>query len=220
MPSGDDDAAAGPVGPSGLGRRRHPGHHGPPRTPTAPALAAAHRPSGWYGRDAARPADRGQDALARLDARAAAAPEPLRAGLRARLAFREAAGWLAASGAWVHPLDLALRADHLTGRFDTVGQLGRAAQALPNTLAAGGPAGWAQTADWAALAAGEQAVTRAPAIWTRQHGNSGRGLSCSSASWASQTMQARAGHRRVVASAGFPQPRSRRPPVKPDSPRA
>src|SRR4051812_30029262 len=43
-----------------------------------------------------------QDALARLDARAAAAPEPIRDGLVARIAYLEAAGWLAHQGAWVH----------------------------------------------------------------------------------------------------------------------
>jgi hypothetical protein len=59
-----------------------------------------------------------QDALARLDARAEAAPTPLRDGLIARLAFREAAGYLAAEHAWVHPHDLALRDLLLTGGFD------------------------------------------------------------------------------------------------------
>src|SRR3954470_7246137 len=43
-----------------------------------------------------------QDALARLDARAEATPAPLRDGLIARLAFREAAGCLAAEPACVH----------------------------------------------------------------------------------------------------------------------
>jgi hypothetical protein len=56
-----------------------------------------------------------QDALARLDARTEAAPEPVREGLLARLALREAAGWLAALGCWVHPRDLALRTAHLIG---------------------------------------------------------------------------------------------------------
>src|SRR5215203_4072025 len=42
-----------------------------------------------------------QDALARLDARAETASAPVRTGLIARLAFREAAGWLAATHAWV-----------------------------------------------------------------------------------------------------------------------
>ena len=49
------------------------------------------------------------DALARLDARAAAAPDAVREGLLARMAAAEAAGWLAHAHAWVHPLDLALR---------------------------------------------------------------------------------------------------------------
>ncbi len=49
------------------------------------------------------------DALARLDARAAASPTPSGRGCIARMAFAEAAGWLAHTHAWVHPLDLALR---------------------------------------------------------------------------------------------------------------
>lgn len=56
-----------------------------------------------------------QDALARLDAKAESAPEPLRTGLIARLAFREAAGWLSYAGCWAHPRDLALRDAHLIG---------------------------------------------------------------------------------------------------------
>jgi hypothetical protein len=63
-----------------------------------------------------------QDALARLDAKAEAAAPPVRAGLAARLALREAAGWLAHAAAWVHPIDLALRDAGLTGLGD-----------LPNT---------------------------------------------------------------------------------------
>ena len=56
-----------------------------------------------------------QDALARLDAKAEAAPPPICEGLVARLVFREAAGWLAHQRAWVHPLDLALRDAGLVG---------------------------------------------------------------------------------------------------------
>ena len=41
---------------------------------------------------------------------AAAAPDAVRDGLRARMATAEAAGWLAHAHAWVHPLDLSLRA--------------------------------------------------------------------------------------------------------------
>src|SRR3954447_4136322 len=82
-----------------------------------------------------------QDALARLDARAEAAPAPLRDGLIARLAFREAAGCLAAEHAWVHPHDLALRDLLLTGGFDAAVRAGVPAHALPNTTASG-------SADW------------------------------------------------------------------------
>jgi hypothetical protein len=49
------------------------------------------------------------DALARLDAQAALLAPPLQAGLRTRLAYAEAAGWLAAQGFVLHPVDLALR---------------------------------------------------------------------------------------------------------------
>jgi HTH DNA binding domain len=105
-----------------------------------------------------------QDALARLDARAEAASDPIRTGLIARLAFREAAGWLAARHAWVHPTDLALRAQNLTGRFDTAGQLGRASQAMPNTMGAGAPAAWTTADDLGSLITGEQAVSRALAL--------------------------------------------------------
>lgn len=101
-----------------------------------------------------------QDALARLDARAEAAADSIRIGLIARLALREAAGFLAARHAWVHPLDLALRDLDLAGRFDTASQIGQASVAMPNTLP-GQPAIWRATADLPALADGEQSVTQA-----------------------------------------------------------
>ena len=87
-----------------------------------------------------------QDALARLDARAATVPPALRDGLIARLAFHEAAGWLAATHAWVHPHDLALRARTLTGGFDAALRAGTGQAALPNTLASGETA-WTMDAD-------------------------------------------------------------------------
>lgn len=58
-----------------------------------------------------------EDAISRLDAFALAAPEPVREGLVARVAFREASGWLAHAQAWVHPTDLCLRDLGLTGSF-------------------------------------------------------------------------------------------------------
>jgi hypothetical protein len=74
------------------------------------------------------------DALARLDARAATADDAVREGLIARLALTEAVGWLAHAHAWVHPLDLALRAAGLTAPAALAG-LGAGARALPHTMA-------------------------------------------------------------------------------------
>jgi hypothetical protein len=77
------------------------------------------------------------DALARLDARAAASPDAVRDGLLARMATAEAAGWLAHAHAWVHPLDLSLRAAGLTAST-ALAAGGRGARSLPQTFA--GPA--------------------------------------------------------------------------------
>ena len=87
----------------------------------------------------------------------------MRGGLVARLALREAAGWLAAQGAWVHPHDLALRSKNLAGRFDTAAQIARPRSALPSTVATA-PGGWDDPEDLAALAASEQAAVRALAL--------------------------------------------------------
>src|SRR5205823_15070572 len=73
-------------------------------------LRAAHDqatagPAGWMPASALAallvPLCDAQDALARLDARAAAAPAVVRDGLCARMALTEAAGWLAYARAWV-----------------------------------------------------------------------------------------------------------------------
>src|SRR5580698_1128816 len=77
------------------------------------------------------PLARAQGGLGRLEATAAAASDPVREGLRARLAFREAAGWLAHQGHWIHPIDLALRDAGLTGSY-AAAQVG---QRVPPELA-------------------------------------------------------------------------------------
>lgn len=88
-----------------------PSPPGPPRAPLpSPAPARAPDPAPLLA-----PLCAAQDALARLDAKAEDAPEPVRTGLVARLAFREAAGWLAYAGSWAHPRDLALRDARLIG---------------------------------------------------------------------------------------------------------
>jgi hypothetical protein len=79
-----------------------------------------------------------QDALARLEAETAMVPAVLRDGLGARMAVREAAGWLAHQGSWVHPVDLALREAGVTGSY-AAAELGmRLPSVLPATVAEGG----------------------------------------------------------------------------------
>jgi hypothetical protein len=103
------------------------------------------------------------DALARLDARAAATSEPVRQGLVARMAFAEAAGWLAHSHAWVHPLDLALRDLGLTGTY-AVAARGAGRRALPQTFAGPlDPRAWADP-PFDTLADGDRAVAEALAL--------------------------------------------------------
>lgn len=74
-----------------------------------------------------------EDALSRLDACTLAAPEPVREGLAARVAFREASGWLAHAQAWVHPTDLCLRDLGLTGSFLAAAAGGRLRGEMPET---------------------------------------------------------------------------------------
>ncbi len=83
-----------------------------------------------------QPLAQAQDALARLEASAAAASAPVREGLWARLAFREAAGWLAHQGHWIHPTDLALRDAGLTGSYAAAQLRHRLPSVLPATIGA------------------------------------------------------------------------------------
>ncbi len=76
-----------------------------------------------------------QDAMARLEATAATASSAIVDGLRARVAYREAAGWLAHAHTWIHPRDLALRDAGLTGSYTAADLAGRLDGALP-TMAA------------------------------------------------------------------------------------
>ncbi len=121
-----------------------------------PGLLPVFRPGGLTGQAAASldtaalllPLAQASAALARLDARLAGAPPDVAEGLRARLALREAAGWLAHQyGSWVHPTDLGLREAGLTGSVTAAAMSGRLRRALPATtaatVAAGTPAGTA-----------------------------------------------------------------------------
>ena len=150
-----DEACDDPPGPPHPAWDRRP--DGPPARPRrAPETAE----------NLLAPLAAAQDALARLDARAETAPDPVRRGLLARLALREAAGWLAAQHAWVHPDDLALRVENLAGRFDTAAQIARPEHALPRTVAAA-PGPWDDPEDLAALARNERLVVHALALARR-----------------------------------------------------
>ncbi len=103
-------------------------------TASGPEREQAEGGENWRG--LLLPLAQAQDALARLEAAAALASEPVRDGLAARLALREAAGWLAHNGAWVSETDLALRAAGLVGAWGIAGHAGRLAHAMPATAAA------------------------------------------------------------------------------------
>jgi hypothetical protein len=83
------------------------------------------------------PLARAQDAVARLEARAEAASPAAAEGMRARMSYREASGWLSHSHIWIHPQDLALRDAGLTGSYGAADRAGRLASELPATAAHG-----------------------------------------------------------------------------------
>lgn len=78
-----------------------------------------------------------QDAVARLEATAATVSSPVIEGLRARIAYREAAGWLAHAHTWIHPRDLALHDAGLTGSYTAAALAGRLDVELPTMTARG-----------------------------------------------------------------------------------
>jgi hypothetical protein len=77
------------------------------------------------------------DAIARLEASVAAASPAAIEGLRARVAYREAAGLLAHAHVWVHPRDLALRDASLTGSYAVAALAGRLGAELPTMTLSG-----------------------------------------------------------------------------------
>jgi hypothetical protein len=79
-----------------------------------------------------------QDAVARLEASVAAGSSAVIEGLRARVAYRETAGWLAHVHTWIHPRDLALRDAGLTGSYVVAALAGRLGAELPAMTLAGG----------------------------------------------------------------------------------
>lgn len=75
-----------------------------------------------------------EDVISRLDASCSVCHVRIRNGLIARLAYREAAGWLTSITQWIHPNDLALRDIGLTGSFSAAALIGNLSNELPNTI--------------------------------------------------------------------------------------
>ena len=88
-----------------------------------------------YGHPLLTPLARAQDAMARLEARAEMASEVVAEGLRARLSYLEAAGWLRCAHVWIHPRDLALRDNAVTGSYAAAMAADRLSEVLPATMA-------------------------------------------------------------------------------------
>lgn len=132
-----------------LNRRNAPSDHGSPARLPEEAVSAL-----------LVPLCDAQDALVRLDARAAAAPAPVREGLCVRIAFAEAAGWLAQAHAWAHPLDIALRDLELTGSYSIATHVGRAMRDMPNTYVRRGTRAW-EDQDAEGIMTGDQSLATA-----------------------------------------------------------
>ena len=81
------------------------------------------------------PLARAQDAVARLEAKAEMASDIIVEGLRARLSYLEAAGWLGYAHVWIHPRDLALRENGCVLSYGPAARTGQLAAVLPATMA-------------------------------------------------------------------------------------
>jgi hypothetical protein len=81
------------------------------------------------------PLARAQNALARLEAKAETASDVAVEGLRARLSYLEAAGWLRHAHIWIHPWDLALRDHGVMTSYGAAARSDQLATVLPATVA-------------------------------------------------------------------------------------
>lgn len=128
------------------------------RSFTPPRALPVHQLTGPVALALLSPLCDAQDALVRLDASVAVAPEAVRVGLVARMAFAEAAGWLAHAYKWIHPLDLALRDLGLTGST-ALTATGSGRRVLPQTFASGHAEWGEQTFE--TMVTGDRAVAEA-----------------------------------------------------------
>ena len=128
MSSGDEDEEAFWLRPVWeTGEDEPPGRPAPKATVAPPD----------YTHPLLGPLARAQDSVARLEARLEAATPVIAEGLRARLAYREAAGWLSYARVAIHPRDLALRDAGLTGSYGPAALAGRLQAQIPATAAQG-----------------------------------------------------------------------------------
>lgn len=104
-----------------------------PPGPLRRARKAAAEPD--YHHPLLTPLARAQDAVARLEAKVETSSGAVAEGLRARMAYLEAAGWLRHAHVWIHPRDLALRDNGLTGSYAAAAFGDRLASELPSTTA-------------------------------------------------------------------------------------
>jgi hypothetical protein len=81
------------------------------------------------------PLARAQNAVARLEAKTEAASDVVAEGLRARMSYLEAAGWLSHTHFSIHPWDLALRDHGLTTSYGAAHHADQLAAVLPSTSA-------------------------------------------------------------------------------------
>ena len=103
----------------------------PPGTPRARKTA----PEPDLHHPLLEPLARAQEAVARLETGVELASPAVAEGLRARLSYREAAGWLSYAHVWIHPHDLALRDRGLTSSYGVAFNAGRLDAAIPATAA-------------------------------------------------------------------------------------
>lgn len=83
------------------------------------------------------PLSRALNAVARLEASVATSSPAVAEGIRARTAYREAAGWLSHVNTWIHPNDLALRDSGVTGNYIAAQRRGDLKVHLPSMAATG-----------------------------------------------------------------------------------
>src|SRR3954452_14026491 len=99
----------------------------PPGTP----LARKTTPEADLHHPLLEPLARAQEAVARLETGLELASPAVAEGLRARLSYREAAGWLGYAHVWIHPHDLALRDRAITSSYAAALGAGRLDTSLP-----------------------------------------------------------------------------------------